>query len=216
MKGALGKKELLAVVPVSMSTIDRMEKNGEFPKRFWITDKRCAWNSEEIERWLDERQQNGTTEFAGKSLRLSSEYFAPLVTRRDVAGEVLGKVVRMVSVPGRRIRLAVPAGGHFWRGSDTMNRMEKYHADYVSQRKAPPLVAVTPAAMEIEQRAIARENKGQYRLAARLWLECMDAATGEVERARIAIRRDQCIGRGNRLRQGCYAGICATAGVIYD
>lgn len=28
MKGALGKKELLAVVPVSMSTIDRMEKNG--------------------------------------------------------------------------------------------------------------------------------------------------------------------------------------------
>lgn len=30
-----------------------------------------------------------------------------------------------------------------------MNRMEKYHADYVSQRKAPPLVAVTPAAMEI-------------------------------------------------------------------
>lgn len=97
-----------------------------------------------------------------------------------------------------------------------MNRMEKYHADYVSQRKAPPLVAVTPAAMEIEQRAIARENKGQYRLAARLWLECMDAATGEVERASIAIRRDQCIGRGNRLRQGCYAGICATAGVIYD
>ncbi|STV01127.1 Uncharacterised protein [Klebsiella pneumoniae subsp. ozaenae] len=63
-----------------------------------------------------------------------------------------------------------------------MNRMEKYHADYVSQRKAPPLVAVTPATMEIEQRAIARENKGQYRLAARLWLECMDAATGEVER----------------------------------
>jgi hypothetical protein len=111
----------------------------------------------------------------------------------------------MVSVPGRRIRLAVPAGGNFSRGLDTMNRMEKYHADYVSQRKAP-LVAVTPAAMEIEQRAIARENKGQYRLAARLWLECMDAATGEVERARIAIRRDQCIGRGNRLRQDAMPG----------
>ncbi len=87
-----------------------------------------------------------------------------------------------------------------------MNRMEKYHADYVSQRKAPPLVAVTPAAMEIEQRAIARENKGQYRPAARLWLECMDAATGEVERARIAIRRDQCIGRGNRLRRYAMPG----------
>lgn len=69
--------------------------------------------------------------------------------------------------------------------------------------------------MEIEQRAIAREKKASTArpLASG---ECMDAATGEVERARIAIRRDQCIGRGNRLRHGCYAGICATAGVIYD
>lgn len=33
MKGALGKKELLAVVPLSMSTIDRLESAGEFPKR---------------------------------------------------------------------------------------------------------------------------------------------------------------------------------------
>ena len=86
----------------------------------------------------------------------------------------------MVSVPGRRIRLAVPAGGHFSRGLDTMNRMEKYHADYVSQRKAPPLVAVTPAAMEIEQRAIAREKKGQYRLAARLWMRPLARLSGPV------------------------------------
>jgi hypothetical protein len=59
--------------------------------------------------------------------------------------------------------------------------------------------------MEIEQRAIARENKGitASRLASG---ECMDAATGEVERARIAIRRDQCIGRGNRLRQDAMPG----------
>ncbi|WP_449144452.1 helix-turn-helix transcriptional regulator, partial [Salmonella enterica] len=49
MKRAFGKKELMAVVPVSMSTIDRMERNGEFPQRFWITDKRCAWNAEEVE-----------------------------------------------------------------------------------------------------------------------------------------------------------------------
>ncbi len=35
MKRAFGKKELMAVVPVSMSTIDRMERNGEFPQRFW-------------------------------------------------------------------------------------------------------------------------------------------------------------------------------------
>ncbi|EHK3343267.1 DUF1317 family protein [Salmonella enterica] len=30
----------------------------------------------------------------------------------------------------------------------------------------------------------------------------MDAAVGEVERARIAIRRDQCISKGNGLRRG--------------
>lgn len=42
MKGALGKKELLAVVPLSMSTIDRLEKKGLFPKRWYITDKRAT------------------------------------------------------------------------------------------------------------------------------------------------------------------------------
>lgn len=122
----------------------------------------------------------------------------------------------MVLLPGRRIRLAVPAGGNLSRRLDKMNRIEKYHAQYAPQRRASKVIAVTPAALAFEQRAIERENKGQYRLAARLWLECMDAATGEVERARIAVRREQCIGRGNRLRRGCYAGICATAGVVYD
>lgn len=97
-----------------------------------------------------------------------------------------------------------------------MNRNEKYHAQYAPLRRASNVIAVTPAAIAIEQRAIERENKGQYRLAARLWLECMDVAMGEVERARIAVRRVQCIGRGNGLRRGDYSGICATSGVVYD
>ncbi len=66
MKGALGKKELPAVVPLSWSTIDRMER-GEFPKRWYITDKRCAWNRDEVERWLDERQAASPAEFQGKA-----------------------------------------------------------------------------------------------------------------------------------------------------
>lgn len=49
-----------------MSIIDCMEKNGEFFKCFWIIDKCCVWNSEEIECWLDECQQNGIMEFVGK------------------------------------------------------------------------------------------------------------------------------------------------------
>ena len=56
MKGAFGKKELLAVVPLSWSTIDRLEQAGEFPSRFWITDRRCAWDQGEVEAWLDKRK----------------------------------------------------------------------------------------------------------------------------------------------------------------
>lgn len=110
MKGALGKKELLAVVPVSMSTIDRMEKNGEFPKRFWITDKRCARTAKRSSAGLMNVSRTEQRSLLEKSLRLSSEYFARLVTRRDVAGEVLGKVVRMGSVPP-----PYPPGCSCWR-----------------------------------------------------------------------------------------------------
>lgn len=127
-------------------------------------------------------------------------------------------MVRMVLIPDRRFRLAVSAGGNFQRRLYPMSkltRLEKYHLNYVSQRQASKVVAVTPAAMEVEKRAVERESKGQYRIAARLWLLCMDAAVGEVERARIAIRRDQCISKGNGLRRGEYAGI-GCRGVVYD
>lgn len=66
MKRALGKKELLAVVPLSMSTIEKLEKEGNFPRRWFITDKRCAWNADEVEAWLDERQALGAAKFRGK------------------------------------------------------------------------------------------------------------------------------------------------------
>lgn len=61
--------------------------------------------------------------------------------------------------------------------------------------------------MEIESRAIERERRGHYRIAARLWLQCTDAAVGEVERARIAVRRQQCITKGNRTPHLDYSGI---------
>ncbi len=66
MKKALGKKELLLIVPLSMSTIDKLEHKGLFPKRWYITDKRCAWNADEVENWLDERQARSPVEYAGK------------------------------------------------------------------------------------------------------------------------------------------------------
>lgn len=96
-------------------------------------------------------------------------------------------------------------------------RKQRYHDDYVALRRVEAVISVTPAAMEIEKRAIERERNGQYRLASRLWIQCMDAAKGEVERARIAVRRTQCITRSNGLRQGEYSGISAgCGGVVYD
>lgn len=60
MKAAVDKKELLKMVPLSWYTINALEKAGEFPKRFAITEGRVAWNSDEVEVWLDERQEAGT------------------------------------------------------------------------------------------------------------------------------------------------------------
>ena len=94
-------------------------------------------------------------------------------------------------------------------------KLERYHEDYVSQRRVERVVAVTPEAMEIESRAIDRERRGHYRIAARLWLQCLDAAVGEVERARIAVRRQQCITKGNRKLHLDYSGI-GCRGVVYD
>lgn len=78
MKGALGKKELLAVVPLSWSTIERLEKNGEFPKRWYITDKRCAWTQEEVEQWLDKRKAESPDEFQGKKPPVELRKYRPV------------------------------------------------------------------------------------------------------------------------------------------
>lgn len=77
MKGALGKKELLAVVPLSWSTIDRMERAGEFPKRWYITDKRCAWNRDELSVGLMNVRQQARQSSRVKSLLFSNVYIVP-------------------------------------------------------------------------------------------------------------------------------------------
>lgn len=78
MKGALDKKKLLEVVPLSWSTIDRYEREGKFPQRFWITDRRCAWNKEEVETWLDERQANSPKEYQGIKPPVEQRAYRPV------------------------------------------------------------------------------------------------------------------------------------------
>ncbi len=47
-----------------------------------------------------------------------------------------------------------------------LSRLEKYHMNKVSMRRPSKVIAVTPAAIEFEKRAIEREKKGQFRIAA--------------------------------------------------
>lgn len=94
-------------------------------------------------------------------------------------------------------------------------KMEAYRNNHVSTRRVEKTVAVTPAAKEMERKAIELEKAGLFRRASLLWLKCLDMAQTEVERAKIAVRRDQCISRSNYLRKGDYSGIGAR-GVVYD
>ena len=72
MKGALSKKKLLEVVPLSWSTIERLEAAGEFPKRWYITDRRCAWTQEE------ERKKNSPDVFQGKKPPVELRKYRPM------------------------------------------------------------------------------------------------------------------------------------------
>lgn len=78
MKGAFGKKELLAVVPLSWSTIERLEAAGEFPKRWYITDRRCAWTQEEVEQWLDKRKEESPEVYTGKKPPVHLRKYRPI------------------------------------------------------------------------------------------------------------------------------------------
>lgn len=82
MKRALNKKILMEKTSLSMSTIDTLERAGEFPKRFYITDRRAVWNEDEVESWLDERQANSPNIFTGKKPPVSKRVYRA-VRRED-------------------------------------------------------------------------------------------------------------------------------------
>lgn len=60
MKAAIRKQQLLAMVPMSESQITKLEKSGDFPKRFALTNRTVAWNLDEVEAWLDKQQAENT------------------------------------------------------------------------------------------------------------------------------------------------------------
>jgi prophage regulatory protein len=53
------RPERKRLVPLSDTTIWRMERRGEFPRRISISEKRVAWRRSEIEAWLKRRAAMG-------------------------------------------------------------------------------------------------------------------------------------------------------------
>ncbi|MEM9359606.1 MAG: AlpA family phage regulatory protein [Pseudomonadota bacterium] len=53
---AIRREELLEIVPLGHTTIYRMELKGEFPSRFYLTDRCAAWDFAEVMEWLKQRQ----------------------------------------------------------------------------------------------------------------------------------------------------------------
>ena len=52
----LSRRDLLALVPLSMSTIDALEKTGLFPSRFVLTPtNKVCWKRHEVIRFLEQR-----------------------------------------------------------------------------------------------------------------------------------------------------------------
>lgn len=56
------KRELLKMIPLSDATIWRMEKRGEFPKRFTLGGRAVGWFADEIDEWLDSKAIKRETE----------------------------------------------------------------------------------------------------------------------------------------------------------
>ena len=51
----LSQKAVLERVPLSRTTLWRLERNGNFPKRIQISPNRIGWLEMDVEAWLEER-----------------------------------------------------------------------------------------------------------------------------------------------------------------
>lgn len=59
------KKELKLMVPYSPQHILRLEKQGKFPRRIQIGERRVGWRLADVEAWLAAREQSGIIAASG-------------------------------------------------------------------------------------------------------------------------------------------------------
>lgn len=53
----LNQKEVSNLVGLSRTTIWRLERTGQFPRRLRVSTKAVRWNLAEIVKWIESRQQ---------------------------------------------------------------------------------------------------------------------------------------------------------------
>ncbi|WP_029524838.1 helix-turn-helix transcriptional regulator [Polaromonas glacialis] len=55
-KQLINKKTLHTMVPLSERTIDAMEKNGTFPRRFALSARSVVWDQDDVLAWIEARK----------------------------------------------------------------------------------------------------------------------------------------------------------------
>ena len=73
MTRIIGRKELLRLVPYSMSQLNRLEAAGAFPARVRLGPHRVGWVLEEVESWIKERMDQRGKMRAGDDARAQAE-----------------------------------------------------------------------------------------------------------------------------------------------
>jgi len=56
MPGVIRKQDLRRETGLSYSSVYRLEKAGQFPRRFNLTERLVAWDRDEVERWIAARR----------------------------------------------------------------------------------------------------------------------------------------------------------------
>lgn len=56
MRVLVNRRQLLRIVPLSDRTIYDLEKRGDFPKRFTLTQRAVVWDLREVEVWIEKRK----------------------------------------------------------------------------------------------------------------------------------------------------------------
>ena len=52
------KRNIPAMVPLGANTVWRLSSSGKFPKPYTLIPGVTAWKAEEVQAWIDSRQQN--------------------------------------------------------------------------------------------------------------------------------------------------------------